>query len=62
MDYNNVINNVIYAVFFCTEKVIKGVVSDSSGPIQVLMLSLKAQSWYTNDFDGKFSIQKTGMF
>jgi hypothetical protein len=32
MDYN-VINNVIYAVFFAQEKVIKGVVSDSSGPI-----------------------------
>jgi secreted trypsin-like serine protease len=41
MDYN-VINNVIYAVFFAQEKVIKGVVSDSSGPIRVLMLSLKA--------------------
>jgi hypothetical protein len=34
MDYN-VINNVIYAVFFAQEKVIKGVVSDSSGPIPV---------------------------
>jgi hypothetical protein len=28
---------------FAQEKVIKGVVSDSSGPIPVLMLSLKAQ-------------------
>jgi hypothetical protein len=56
MDYN-VINNVIYAVFFAQEKVIKGVVSDSSGPIPVNVVVKGTKVGIQTDFDGKFSIQ-----
>jgi hypothetical protein len=48
---------------FAQEKVIKGVVSDSSGPIPGVNVVVKGTKvGIQTDFDGKFSIKQTGVF